>query len=119
MNLIAPFLRIQNQIKVFHWQTESYAQHKAFDKTYKDFSDLVDQFVEVYMGKYGRSRAKLAYNIELQNLGEDFLSIIDSYIQYLINLNNDLDSVEDSDLLNIRDEMLAVFNRLKYLLMLN
>ena len=119
MNLIAPFLRIQNQIKVFHWQTESYAQHKVFDKTYKHFSDLVDEFVEVYMGKYGRSRAKFAYNIELQNLDDNFLSIIDSYIQYLIGLNAELDSVKDSDLLNIRDEMLAVFDRLKYLLTLN
>lgn len=119
MKLIAPFLRIQNQLRIFHWQTASYSQHKAFGKAYDSLGDLVDQFVEVYMGKYGRSRAKIAYNITLDNLGDDYLAIIDSYVGELVELNNHLNSETDSDLLNIRDEMLAELNRLKYLLSLH
>ena len=119
MKLFGPFLSIQNQIRIYHWQTESYAQHKAFDKTYKALNDLIDTFVETYMGKYGRSKAKFTYSIELQNIGDDYISMIDSYIEFLISLNEELDSVNDSDLLNIRDEMLGTFNRLKYLLTLN
>ena len=119
MKLFAPFLRIQNQLRIFHWQTESYAQHKAFGKAYEQLDNLIDTFVEVYMGKYGRSKAKIAYNIELENLSGDYLSVIDSYVGYLIDLNNELDAVNDSELLNIRDEMLALLNRLKYLLTLN
>jgi len=119
MKLFAPFLSIQNQIKVFHWQTESYAQHKAFDKTYKQISDLIDTFVEIYMGKYGRSKAKFRYNIELENIDDGYMTMIDSYVDFLIGLNDELDSVNDSDLLNVRDEMLGVFNRLKYLLSLH
>jgi len=36
----------------------------------------------------------------------------------LISLNDMLDKVQDSDLLNIRDEMLGSLNQLKYLLTL-
>jgi len=118
MQLFAPLLRIQNQLRIFHWQTESFAQHKAFGKAYEELDGLIDQFVEVYMGKYGRSKAKIAYNIELQNFEEQYLLVIDTYIDHLISLNNELDAVMDSDLLNIRDEMLGLFNRLKYLLTL-
>jgi len=119
MKLFAPFLRIQNQLRIFHWQSESYAQHKAFGKAYEQLDGHIDKFIEVYMGKYGKSRAKIAYNIELENLDDQYSTTLDSYIEYLISLNNELDGVMDSDLLNIRDEMLTVLNRLKYLLTLS
>ena len=54
MKLITPFLKIQQQLRIFHWQTESYAQHKAFGKAYEEFDDLIDTFVETYIGKYGK-----------------------------------------------------------------
>jgi DNA-binding ferritin-like protein len=119
MKLITPFLKIQQQLRIFHWQTDSYAQHKAFGKAYEEFDDLIDTFVETYIGKYGKVKAKLTYNIELDNLTDNYMTYIDDYITYLISLNNELDSSKDSDLLNIRDEMLAVLNRLKYLLSLS
>jgi DNA-binding ferritin-like protein len=118
MKLITPFLQIQNQLRIFHWQTESYAQHKAFGKAYEHLDDLIDTFVEVYMGKYGRSKARIAYNIELQNLTEGFMIVVDSFVDYLYSINSELDQEKDSELLNIRDEMLAELNRLKYLLTL-
>jgi len=119
MKLITPFLKIQNQIRIFHWQTTSYAQHKAFDKAYKNLGDQIDEFVEVFMGKYGRSKASLSYNIELENISENFLEVIDGYISYLINITDELDPIQDTDLLNIRDAMLGELNRLKYLLTLD
>jgi hypothetical protein len=119
MKLISPLLRIQNQLRIFHWQTESYAQHKAFGKTYEALDELIDTFVETYIGKYGKVKAKLTYNLELDNLSDEYLTYIDDYISYLISLNNELDSTKDSDLLNIRDEMLTALNRLKYLLSLS
>jgi hypothetical protein len=118
MKLISPFLKIQNQLRIFHWQTTSYAQHKAFGKAYENLDGLIDGFVETFTGKYGRSKASVQYTIDLDNLGEDYLVVIDSFISYLITLNNELDETLDTDLLNIRDEMLSELNRLKYLLTL-
>lgn len=119
MKLLAPFLKIQNQLRIFHWQTSSYAQHKAFGKAYEHLDEQIDEFVEVFMGKYGRSKAATSYNIELDNLGSDYLDVVNSFIHYLINITDDVDPVNDTDLLNIRDTMLGELNRLKYLLTLN
>ena len=119
MKIISPLIRIQEQLRVFHWQSEKYSQHKAFGKAYEDLGDLIDSFVEMYMGKNGKIKAKLTYSIELDNFGENYTDYINSYIAYLDSLNVELDSEKDSDLLNIRDEMKAVLNRLKYLLSLS
>jgi DNA-binding ferritin-like protein len=118
MNLIAPFLRMQNQLRIFHWQTDSYAQHKAFGEAYEDLNDHIDSFIEVFMGKYGKVRAKLTYNIQLENLSDNYLDSIDVFIKFLLALTEDLDP-RDTDLLNIRDEMLGTLNKLKYLLTLS
>jgi hypothetical protein len=118
MKLLSPFLQIQNQLRIFHWQTSIYAQHKAFGKAYEHLDKQIDEFVEVFIGKYGRSKAVSSYNIQLDNLGEDYLDVIDSYISYLIGITGEVDSVNDTDLLNIRDSMLGELNRLKYLLTL-
>jgi len=118
MKLIAPFLKIQQQLRVFHWQTESYAQHKAFGKAYENLDELIDQFIEVFTGKYGRPKAKFTYNIELKNYDENFVTEIDDAIYFLIEIAKTLDATADTDLLNIRDEMLSELNRLKYLLSL-
>ena len=58
MKLITNFLSIQSQLKVLHWQTKSYAEHKAFGKLYDALDGLFDTFIEVYMGKYGTILAK-------------------------------------------------------------
>jgi len=117
MKLVAPLIKIQEQLRIFHWQTESYAQHKAFGEAYESLTDLVDEFLEVYMGKYGKVKAKITYNIELDNLSENYKDYINNYISFLVGLEKDLDTA-DTDLLNLRDEMLAVLNKLKYLLTL-
>jgi hypothetical protein len=44
---------------------------------------------------------------------------INSMIEFLISLDNVYSETLDSDILNLRDEMLAEANRLKYLLTLN
>ena len=118
MKLIAPLLKIQNQLRIYHWQSETYAQHKAFGKTYEALDGLVDEFVEVFMGKNGKTQAAVTYNFELGNLDENYHEVINSYIDFLTEFNNLFSAETDSDLLNIRDEMLATLHRLKYLLTL-
>jgi len=117
MKLVAPFIKIQEQLRIFHWQAETYAQHKAFGKAYEALGELIDSFIEIYMGKHGKLKAKITYNIELDNLGENHLDYINDFISFLTSLSDELTD-KDTDLLNIRDEMLGVLNQLKYLLTL-
>jgi DNA-binding ferritin-like protein len=119
MKLITNFLSIQSQLKVLHWQTKSYAEHKAFGKLYDALDGLFDTFIEVYMGKYGTILAKEEFEFEVQNYSEEFArEFLDKTISYFTeDITNGLDE-KDTDLLNLRDEVIAEMNKTKYLLKL-
>jgi hypothetical protein len=120
-NIVKTFLEMLNMIKLYHWKTKSYAQHKATDELYSSLSSSVDTFVEVLMGK-DESRIHM---IEKQMNMYDFSNIADfkdriyAYRDFLINMSNHLDPRKDTDLLNIRDEMLGHINKFLYLLTLS
>jgi len=118
--IVSTFLGIQAQFKVFHWQTGSYAKHKAFDSIYGEFDGLIDGFMETYMGKYGRVALEGEEDsIQLSNIGEvNMGTYLETLTEFLLSFNNKLNEQRDSDLLNIRDEMLGELNKLKYLLTL-
>jgi hypothetical protein len=109
-------LQMQNQYKIYHWQTTSFSQHKSFDGIVESLIGNIDEFIETYMGKYGRVISSNTFNLSLANLASsDIISVTDNYIDFLIGLTNQLDANKDTDLLNIRDEMLGSLNQLKYL----
>jgi len=112
-------MQMQNQYKILHWQTMSFSQHKSFDEIVSSLIENIDEFIETYMGKYGRVIASNTFNITLANYKDtDFMALTDKYIGFLIGLNDAFDKAQDSDLLNIRDEILGSLNQLKYLLTL-
>lgn len=117
--IVTNLLTLHNQLKIHHWQTKSYAEHQAFGGAYDEFSDLIDEFIEVLMGKYGRVHSNTGFKIELDNYQDlGTVEFVDKYIDYLVNeLPKGLEET-DTDLLNIRDEMLGQLNKLKYLLTL-
>ena len=119
MKVITPLIQFQEQLRVFHWQTESYAQHKAFGKAYENIGTLVDQFVEVLMGKHGKLEAEGGkYQIELANYKDGGVdSVLNDFIGYLETFDSGLEE-KHSDLFNITDEIKAEVNPLKYLLTL-
>ena len=102
-----------------HWQTKGYARHKALDDTLGDLQGLVDQFVEEAMGKYGRFKLDdSTKSIQLYNLSElDIRSFCNSTIEALHQYNEQFEE-NDTNLLNLRDEILGLFNKLLYLLTL-
>lgn len=104
------------QMRIFHWQTKSFARHEALGKFYESFDELLDDFVETYQGIFGR--IAFAQSLELKNLeeGTSFENILNNAINMLTNEVQDLEG--HSDLLNLRDEMVGQMNKLKYLLTL-
>ena len=111
---------MENQMRILHWQTMSYAEHKAFGKIYQNLTELIDNFVEVCMAKHGRPDFGGEFNLpqyDYKTVNVD--EYINSMIEFLISLDSVYQEQIDSDILNIRDEMLAEVNRLKYLLTLN
>jgi len=116
------FLQLRDEIKLYHWQTHIYARHIATDNVLKKLEKLIDSFVEIYIGKYGRPRitGKNA-EITLHNLSEPgIVRVINAAIKYLQGtLTKSLQAAVDSDLINIRDEMIGELNQLLYLFTLH
>ncbi len=113
------FLGLQAQLRICHWQTKGLGRHQAFGGIYEALDPLIDTFVESAMGKYGRfTLDESTKNIELNNLSEiDIKSMISKIREILVSMSESLDPT-DTDLLNIRDEMLGEVNKLAYLLTL-
>lgn len=120
MNIVTKLLTYQNQVKILHWQTTSYSEHKTLDELYGNLSANIDEFVETFMGKYGRIIAQTNFNLTLENYKNmSPMNLMLDMENYLINeLPTMLDAKKDTDLLNIRDEILASANQTKYLLTL-
>jgi len=118
--LLINFTTLQTQFRILHWQTKSFARHEAYGKIYNALNDLIDGFVEIYIGKYGRVEfASGEGTIVLKNINVLGLNeFLNQNIEFLVAMTGALNSEMDSDLLNIRDEMLSEINKLKYLLTL-
>ena len=115
------FLHLRDQIKLYHWQTRVYARHIATDKMLKKLEKEIDSYVEIYIGKYGRPKinGKNA-SITLQNLSEAGATrMIVAAVKYLQGPLTKTLQPSDTDLMNIRDEIIADLNQLLYLFTLN
>ena len=116
---LAPILAFQNQLRVFHWQTFSYAEHKALGKAYEILDELFDTFVETYYGKYGKIPETIEYTIHLESYGEgrDVKKTIANKKRDLIGyMRSQVLTESDQDLKNIVDDIEGQINRLQYLL---
>ncbi len=112
-------LSLQTQMKINHWQTKGFARHNAFGGFYDSLNGLIDTFVESAMGKYGRfTLDEETKTIQLSNLSElDMKGLVNTVRESFVQMSEQLDP-SDTDLLNIRDEMLGELNKLSYLLTL-
>ena len=115
--LIPVLFRFRQQLHVYHWQTTSYARHKASDELLGSLTDFIDKFMEIYFGKYGRVAFPEEVNIKIGNMSdENGMKFLDEMIHYYIEvLPTYLDPKNDTDLLNLKDEILASTNQIKYL----
>lgn len=121
-NIVLMFLQMLNTVKLYHWKTSSYAQHKATDSLYSDLNDSIDTFVEIMLGKNGGSRVNLTgtKSIPLMDYTDvnDFKREVEKYKDFLVGMSKDLAISLDvnSDLMNTRDEILGHLNQFTYLL---
>ena len=116
--MVITFLEVLNHVKLYHWKTKQYAEHKATDELYGKLNEDIDKFVEVLLGKDG-SRIATVKQIRVCDTIHTTQSLrkkMEKFKDFLMRLNDSLDAQKDSDLLNIRDEILADINQFLYLL---
>ena len=128
------FLELLNTIKIYHWSTLSYPTHKATDELHTKLSELVDSFIEIYIGHCSRSKGGGAGAgagvpvfrfkpgqeafiefCECKSL-EAFCKVLNDNIVHMEGLTEKLNGY--TDLVNIRDEMVGALAQALYLLRL-
>ena len=117
--IVLYFFELQLNIKLYHWTTESYSNHKTTNKLLEKLSDLIDSFVEKYMGAFSRPVMKIGSNVPIQNMTKTkYIKLLKQAQDYL---RGDLEKViaKNTELLNIRDEMLGEIDQALYFTTLN
>lgn len=112
------FLNLQSQLRLYHWQTKSYARHKASDKLISKIVELSDTFIETFIGATGvRPKAFPEVQHVLQDMSDacviDYLHVIEDFlirdVQILVEHNTALESLRD-DLLGAVYQALYMFS---------
>jgi hypothetical protein len=106
-----------NQLKVDHWQTKSYAEHKALGKAYKALDGLFDRFIELVYGREGipalTSNAGSVYRATFEPYNNEMLkryvALKSEVVEHLYDVAGD-----SGDLKNVVDEIDGEFNHLLY-----
>lgn len=114
--LIKKLVQIQIQWRFLHWQTFGDARHKTYGKIYEGLDGLIDDFAEAMMGKYGRPEFEPEFALMFQDIKSlSVQNFVDGITEFLVGITDQLDSRYDTDLLNLRDEMLLLINKSKFL----
>lgn len=124
-DFIIKLLELKNLIQILHWTTSSYSKHKATDKLIESLQNLTDKLTEVAIGKNVINKKELRKyylkykflnNKSNNNTNEYIENFVDKLIDNINEIRNLIDNDNNSDLLNILDEILAELNQFKYLL---
>lgn len=115
-NVLVQLLTLQNQMKLYHWQTKSYARHKAADKFVTKAIDMIDRIIETYQGKYGRIKLEDKKKVKLDNISDnEIIEFLEKMRDFMYSDFSELLNASNTDLFNLRDEMIESINNTLYL----
>jgi hypothetical protein len=120
MDLITFSFKLTNVLKLYHWNTTSYARHIASGTLFDTLILLLDKLVETYQGKYDRISVS-TIELSISKLSDsDIVSLLRESITYLSHIE-DYTKIKkgDTDILNIRDEIIGEINKTLYLFTFN
>lgn len=117
-SIVSTFLEMLNTVKLYHWHTSSFPEHKSTDELYAKLNKTIDRFVEVLLGKESSRIKMVEKRIQLIDIHttQKLKDRIFEYRTFLVDISMYFSPTIDSDLLSIRDEMLEDLNQFLYLL---
>ena len=119
--LVKTFFEILHAIKLYHWKTKSFSQHKATDELHEKLAEQTDRFIEVLIGKTASRIEMVEHKITLYDFDstQEFKHKLFEFRQFLVDLREIFPSGRDTDLMTIKDEMLESVNQFLYILTLS
>ena len=117
-HIVRMFLEMLNVVKLYHWKTRSFAQHKATDELYERLNKNIDTFIEVLLGKDQSRIQMVERSIQLMDPSEktNFQNKVLEYRGFLTDMDIYFDPARDSDILSVRDDILVDINQFLYLM---
>lgn len=105
------------QIHMIHWETRSFAEHKATGGFYEFLQDFKDDVVEKLMGYTGKRIKGL--KIEPIVANADSMKIADDIMKFSKDLESYGDSAGYGDICNMAQSLSGETAKIKYLLTLS
>ena len=105
------------QLHLIHWQTRSYAEHKALGSLYEFVQDFKDDVVEKLMGYTGKRIQSL--KIEIIDPKADSMKIVENILKFSKELEAFGDSSKFGDISNMAQSLSGEAAKTKYLLTLS
>ena len=113
--LITTLMYTGLQVHIFHLQTTSYAEHMALGDLYDAVQDATDVWAEALIGSENGKRPSLKTQFDLSDYAEGTAAqFVEQFVDWL-NKIGDL----PTDVLNMRDDLLAKAHKTRYLLFLD
>jgi hypothetical protein len=116
IQVLNKMLEARDCLHLIHWNTTSYAEHKALGKFYDGWLDLVDSFIETYQGRYQRIGGDLKIEVSSDYVATEYLTELRRFIQ--MDAPTIIAPTLDADLSNILADMLGLVNHTLYMLTL-
>ena len=110
-DLVLTLLHSTTNTHILHWQSKSYAEHKALGKFYEKLPDLLDKLVEAIQGRYDSTIEFPVDYYPPEKTGKRELHDLSEYFEEKRKV-----LPEDSEIQNIADEIQALIDSTLYLL---
>jgi DNA-binding ferritin-like protein len=116
-HFISESIQMLNKLQYLHWNTVSYAFHIATEKAYNDWKNLLDNFVEKYIGSHLERKKNILLAPTRHNITRE--SLLNDDITYMIESIESLkQNIKPTSLINILDDFQNALFQLSYLLTL-
>ena len=112
LHILRFFLKLQVNIRLYHWTTLSYSRHIATDKLDASLLPLVDDFVETFMAEFDRPPKHLKkVNLSCRIASDERMK------KYVARKRLELMemSLPTKDLDSVRDEIVSALSKTLYL----
>jgi len=115
-SIAAKLTYFHEQLHLLHWQSTSYAEHKALGKLYEYVQDFKDGLVEKIMGYTGKRPG--AYKIEPLG-GANATSVVSELMNFASSLKEYGEKNAYHDVCNLADSLSGEAAKTRYLLTLS
>jgi DNA-binding ferritin-like protein len=106
--IVQQFFQFMLYIKLFHWNTKRFSVHKSSDELYAKINEHMDTFTEQMLGDAKHDRQIRLSSIHIPQT-KSVQTVLQNFEQFMRSLKI------DSNLANIRDEIIGDIQQFKYL----